>query len=567
MPLLVALTDNDLNATLVQNHHKQNLTSDQFFIEGNIFSSIITRNFSNQFDLVQGLYYKYGTSLAKHLSGEFCIIIWDHKKKLIYAFRDHLGIVPLYYFQNENTFAISSDPNQFKYLSSYSPKLCKAWPYKFLLNMEDDYCSTIDKNIKRVPNAHSLKYCQGQVNIECYWKPDFSESKITSLSEHVNISRDILIQAIKDRIEKRDNIAFETSGGLDSSALIGLTLDSIKSKDQVYTYSSTYPPNLTNYRGVRSPKPEIQALLDHNNIVHNRSVYHNPNSFVVNLEESSNILFEPSFSQLSLSWAKMYQMVEEDGHDLLFSGFGGDEFLSTRITLDFLNLIKHGSIKSMIRYFTKKNKNVTFPYPLSFIRMLVDLFGYPKSLIKTKNFQSKFNRLFLKEVTLWPNYLAFKKRRLPRDFYDRMMLTLFERFDYRLTNCYHMSRNFNVHITYPLLDLKLLKYYFTIPKSLLDFNNEKRTILREIAKGIIPESIRMCTDKSGSSNPSFLYFKHKDLAVLIDRLRSIDKNAKIHDYIHLDKVIENEQNRLKNPKTLNHNLARIYLLHLYLKKF
>mmetsp|Transcript_8809 Transcript_8809/g.15504 ORF Transcript_8809/g.15504 Transcript_8809/m.15504 type:complete len:589 (-) Transcript_8809:63-1829(-) len=47
-------------------------------------------------EVILALYEKYGSDMVSHLDGMFAFIIFDSKKKVFFAARDHMGIVPLY---------------------------------------------------------------------------------------------------------------------------------------------------------------------------------------------------------------------------------------------------------------------------------------------------------------------------------------------------------------------------------------------------------------------------------------------------------------------------------------
>lgn len=48
-------------------------------------------------EIVIALYRHYGISFLSHLRGEFALVLWDAKRKLLFAARDRFGIKSLYY--------------------------------------------------------------------------------------------------------------------------------------------------------------------------------------------------------------------------------------------------------------------------------------------------------------------------------------------------------------------------------------------------------------------------------------------------------------------------------------
>lgn len=48
-------------------------------------------------EIVIALYRHYGRAFLSHLRGEFAFVLWDAKRRLLFAARDRFGIKPLYY--------------------------------------------------------------------------------------------------------------------------------------------------------------------------------------------------------------------------------------------------------------------------------------------------------------------------------------------------------------------------------------------------------------------------------------------------------------------------------------
>lgn len=58
-------------------------------------------------------YEQWGKELPKKLRGMFAFAIWDKASKTLFLARDHFGIKPLYYYQNDDTFMFASEIKAF----------------------------------------------------------------------------------------------------------------------------------------------------------------------------------------------------------------------------------------------------------------------------------------------------------------------------------------------------------------------------------------------------------------------------------------------------------------------
>src|SRR5437879_2117607 len=55
------------------------------------------------------LYEEYGRDCVKHLRGMFAFVLWDRRKRELFAARDRLGIKPFYYRWDGSTFLFGSE--------------------------------------------------------------------------------------------------------------------------------------------------------------------------------------------------------------------------------------------------------------------------------------------------------------------------------------------------------------------------------------------------------------------------------------------------------------------------
>ena len=60
-------------------------------------------------EIIIPLYLKYGTQFIKFIKGMYSFVLYDIKKDLLIAARDHIGIVSFYYLKNEETIIFSSE--------------------------------------------------------------------------------------------------------------------------------------------------------------------------------------------------------------------------------------------------------------------------------------------------------------------------------------------------------------------------------------------------------------------------------------------------------------------------
>lgn len=182
-------------------------------------------------EVVHELYLKIGfEKLIYELDGEFAGIIIEKSLKgvLVYSFRDHMGVRPLFYSVDENGYCFSSE---LKGMNEISTNCCAFPPRHFIKGMKNgmDFIFELVKfykyeNIKR------------------------NESLLLH-DIHKNIY-DKLYNAVKKRLMTEQEVGFCLSGGLDSSLICGLATDILKKPINTYTIAFSESEDLINSRKV-----------------------------------------------------------------------------------------------------------------------------------------------------------------------------------------------------------------------------------------------------------------------------------------------------------------------------
>lgn len=198
----------------------------------------ITKN--SDTEVLLHLYAEKGREMVHDLNGMFAFVIYDKPRGILFGARDRIGIKPLYYWQGVGRFVFASE---LKVLSSLpfverEVDLQSLFHYMTLLYVPDQ--DSILKGIKRVPPAHVMIYDleSSNITLERYWHLSFKEEQHTQ-DEWADILRVELKKAIERWIVSDVPIACSLSGGLDSSAIVGLLAELGYPKVKTYTLGFT----------------------------------------------------------------------------------------------------------------------------------------------------------------------------------------------------------------------------------------------------------------------------------------------------------------------------------------
>ena len=180
-------------------------------------------------------YDQYGADCAKHLRGMFAFAIWDERTQELFLARDRVGKKPILYAQVNGQLVFGSE---FSALLQH-PDISKDIDVEALNQYLSFMCVpaplTAYRAIRKLEPGHSLRYRKGEIKIERYWQPDFSQKLDISEQEAGERAIEILRDAVKVRLMSEVPLGAFLSGGIDSSAVVALM--SQESSAPVKTFS------------------------------------------------------------------------------------------------------------------------------------------------------------------------------------------------------------------------------------------------------------------------------------------------------------------------------------------
>jgi asparagine synthase (glutamine-hydrolysing) len=172
------------------------------------------------------LYEEYGADCLRELRGEFAFALWDAANRSLMLARDRFGIKPLFYSRFGDTLYFASEakalfamgvPAEWDEESVYHSHFAPTLPHRSLF-----------KNVYQVPAGHFLMVTPHQMREFPYWDFDYplekvSREKAPPLEEAVRLVRSSLEESVRLRLRADVPVGVYLSGGLDSSAILGIS--------------------------------------------------------------------------------------------------------------------------------------------------------------------------------------------------------------------------------------------------------------------------------------------------------------------------------------------------------
>jgi len=177
-------------------------------------------------EVLLNAYLQYGEDCLNRLNGQFVFAIWDELTHELFLARDRVGIRPLFYTWQNNTFVFGSE---IKCLAEY-PGIPIAFDPGSLSQVFSLWTTvtpaTVFKNILELPPGHRMKISAEGAEIRPFWKLAFPtepdqvfKGTIQDASEELHR---LLRDSVRIRLRADVPVAAYLSGGLDSSATTAL---------------------------------------------------------------------------------------------------------------------------------------------------------------------------------------------------------------------------------------------------------------------------------------------------------------------------------------------------------
>lgn len=202
-------------------------TGEVIIFNGEIYNYIELRKvlsphwtFTTQSDteVILAAYKVYGDDCVNHFKGMFAFAIWD--KDRLFCARDHFGIKPFYYTEENNTFLFASES---KALLPFLPAI-KTDRQSFVEYITFQYPMgdrTLFRDVHQLEPAHAMVITAKGKKIWRYWDVHYHIDYDHTPAYFYNRLEELMAESIELHTRADVNIGAYVSGGVDSS-LIGI---------------------------------------------------------------------------------------------------------------------------------------------------------------------------------------------------------------------------------------------------------------------------------------------------------------------------------------------------------
>jgi asparagine synthase (glutamine-hydrolysing) len=472
---------------------------------------------------------RFGPDLPDRLAGDFALAAWSPAERRLVCTRDVVGTRPLcWHHRPGRLLAFASLPKGLIGGGVVAAVLDRVALGRLLAEPFDCGETTNFKEVRRLRAGHSLIVtADGGIRLHRAWTPEprqVGRRRITPADAAAEL-RALVEQAVRCRLPPAGPVATQLSGGLDSSAIAVIAARTLRPQGRLlHAFSLLARP----WDGVdsRDERPHVEAVLRQEPDIRWQEFHPSP----ADDDDPGDPDLPPHPLALGVT-DRMCAAAAALGSPLLLSGAGGDEGATYNGLAIHAALLRQGrwaALGPALRALAARTGEPVARVALNrLVRPLL-----PDWLVAVRNritgrlpplrYQQREALDFLTPAlrrqvaeTLSPDPMW---RNRPR---DRVEMLADSYVIGRADRWSILAARHGVGFSYPLLDRRIIDFALSLPLECFVAGGWSRQPYRDAMAGILPDTVRLRTDKGVTTPGAMLDFAQARPGLLaqVERLR------------------------------------------------
>ncbi|MEA2205837.1 MAG: hypothetical protein QOE77_2613 [Blastocatellia bacterium] len=440
-------------------------------------------------------YEEYGVKCVDHLRGMFAFAIWDAREQKLFLARDRVGKKPLYYsFTKRGTLIFGSELKALREHPEFAADISEEALDAYLTLGYVPDPLTIFRDVHKLPPGHHLTFKDGQARVAEYWDfnyEDQSSEPVRHERDYLEELRGLLDEAVRIRLVADVPLGAFLSGGVDSSAVVGLM--SRHTGEPVKTFSIGFRED--SHDELKYARLAAKHFgTDHRELIVTPDICNLVDKLVWHFDEPfADQSAIPTYLVSKLAREHVKVVLSGDGGDELFAGYTRYATDSRRSGFEHLpRMIRNGVMQPLSRRLPHGAWGRNYLHQVAnepLDRYIEDISIFTR-LNKPRLYTSDFKMRLGKSDGA--DILRGHAARLgSQDPLDRLLYVDSKSYlpGDILTKVDRMSMAVSLEARVPLLDHKLIEFVARIPASLKMKGGESKYIFKRAVEDLVPSEI------------------------------------------------------------------------------
>lgn len=452
-------------------------------------------------------YEAWGEACVRRLVGDFAFVLWDSRRRSLFAARDGTGQRVLYYHATPRWLSIASAPGALLELDHVPARLDEQKVADFLVLMQDPG-TTFFRDVRRLPPGHTLVASDRGFDLRRFWSPlPPKEIRFPSDAAYLEAFHEVFGEATRARLRASSGVGVLLSAGLDSSAVAAVAAGQLRERGETLTAWHSAPR--PGFRGEVRPgwiadeSEDVRAIARMYDNIDLRIQRSADRTMLDDLDTLFRVVGMPVPNATNYAWlVSIYAAARRENVGVLLSGRGGNPTISYSGLRSLRDMARAGrwahvlhEIRALARLTNRRTRSVLLeqillplsPRPLA--NAWSRLRGAPADPVWTA-----------RHSAIRPDFAESMRvtERLRDHHEDDDRVDKAGGLEYRasvlmtgdaLDPTHALRAWYGVETRDPTSDTRVVEFCFGIPGSQYMRDGERRLLVRRALRGRLPESV------------------------------------------------------------------------------
>ncbi|MEX2195800.1 MAG: asparagine synthase (glutamine-hydrolyzing) [Thermoleophilaceae bacterium] len=451
---------------------------------------------------------EWGEGALDRLNGMFAFAVWDDGERTLTLARDAFGEKPLHWAQTGERLLFASDVRA---LIDAEPALAgpreeALGPYlaRGLMPAVEE---TFFAGIRQVPAAHVLRVREGRTELRRWWAPRAVEAP-ARYEDAVERVRELLLDSVRLRLRSDVPVGTSLSGGVDSSAVVGLSAQ-IAGDHRRHAFTARFPGFERDEWRYASAAAQAAGVVEHHGVEPTGA------DLLADLDALVSAHGEPVVTSSIYAQWRVMRAAREAGVTVLLDGQGADELFGGYVGSEGWALRAAGpgaALRTLARGTTGERRALLLAAGAE--RLPAAVARRHRLRAASPYAEARVAREAATTTVDAPDFARGRGplvRELSRQAFHTSMPMLLR----------YADRNSMAHsreVRLPYLDRRLAELALSLPPEFLYRGGARKAVLRDAARGVVPDEVLERRDKVGFETPERRWLHEPAAIALVGEL-------------------------------------------------